>query len=179
MFIHGDHNRFLVLDMDGTIADTYNYPDWAGILRGHVKNPWTECGKVDPHEVYNMFRNVQPMLTEEELKKFCDKWDEVVVWSMAPWDATPEVENATVKAKLEWLQIYFPFLYPNVLITKHQDNKNMAFEENTLWRHLEFEGVDGGWWSPSKDDTLVDDNQTLLDSFVGHKMLPPWLHKIL
>ena len=179
MYIEGEDNRFLVLDMDGTIADTYNYPDWAGILRGHVANPWVECGVVDPLEVYNMFATVQPMLTEDELKKFCSRWDEVVVWSMAPWDATPEVENMTVKAKLEWLQRYFPFLTRNVLITKHQDNKNFVFEENTLWRHLEFERTDFAWWEPDKNDTLVDDNQSLLDNFVGHKMLPPWLHKIL
>lgn len=179
MFIHGDHNRFLVLDMDGTIADTYNYPDWAGILRGHVNNPWTECGVVDPQEVYNMFLNVKPMLTEEELKDFCCKWDETVVWSMAPWDATPEVAKMTVKAKLEWLEKYFPFLTRNVLITKHQDNKNFVTKEDTLFRYLKFEGKDIAWWSPSEDDTLVDDNQTILDSFVGHKMLPLWLHKIL
>ena len=51
MWNYGDDNRVLVLDMDGTIADTYNYPDWAGILRGHVKDPWTECGEVDAGEV--------------------------------------------------------------------------------------------------------------------------------
>jgi 5'(3')-deoxyribonucleotidase len=181
MFIHGEDNRFLVLDMDGTIADTYNYPDWAGILRGHVANPWTECGIVDSQEVFNMFLNVKPMLTEDELKIFCSKWDEVVVWSMAPWDATPEVERATVAAKIEWLEKYFPFLTRNVIITKHQDNKNFVLFENTLWRNLEFENAlqFGSWWSPGKDDTLVDDNQNLLDNFVGHKMLPPWLHKIL
>ena len=46
MPIHGYNNRVLILDMDGTIADTYSYPDWAGILRRHVKDPWAECGKI-------------------------------------------------------------------------------------------------------------------------------------
>lgn len=179
MFIRGEHNRFLVLDMDGTIADTYNYPDWAGILRGHVDNPWTECGVVDPQEVYNMFLNVRPMITEDELKEFCSRWDETVVWSMSPWDATPEVAEMTVKAKLEWLKEYFPFLTRNVLITKHQDNKNFVTEEDTLFRHLEFEDKDIAWWSPSDYDTLVDDNQTLLDNFIGHKMLPVWVNRML
>ena len=91
MWIHGDTNRVLILDMDGTIADTYNYPDWAGILRGHVKDPWTECGVVDPNEVYRMFTEVNPMISAKELKTFCETWDETVVYSMVPWDATDAV----------------------------------------------------------------------------------------
>lgn len=178
MYIEGDNNRFLVLDMDGTIADTYNYPNWAGILRGHVNNPWTECGVVNPQEVYEMFLGVKPMLTERELKSFCERWDEVVVWSMAPWDATPEVEKATVDAKLKWLEVYFPFLLRNVVITKHKNEKNTLYDEDILYRHLEFSNR-ADWWWPGKEDTLVDDNQTLLDNFIGHSMLPPWLHKIL
>lgn len=178
MWIEGENNRVLILDMDGTIADTYNYPDWAGILRGHVSNPWIECGKVDPQEVYEMFLNIKPMLTEQELLNFCGKWDEVVVWSMVPWGATPEVESATIDAKIKWLGKYFPFLLRNVIITKHKNEKNNLFDEDVLYRHLEFSDR-AEWWSPSEDDTLVDDNETLLNTFVGKSMLPPWLHKIL
>ena len=142
MWIDGDKNRILVLDMDGTIADTYNYPDWAGILRGHVANPWTDCGVVNPYEVYEMFVNVRPMITCDELNDFCNQWNETVVWSMTPWDATPEVEEMTVRAKLEWLQKYFPFLMKNVLITKHQDNKNFVTEKNILYADISFEGTE-------------------------------------
>jgi len=179
MWIEGENNNILVLDMDGTIADTYNYPDWAGILRGHMANPWTECGVVNPYEVYEMFVNVLPMITCEELEKFCSKWDETVVWSMAPWDATPEVEEMTVRAKLEWLQRYFPFLMKNVLITKHQDNKNLVTEKNILYSDISFEGTGFHWWSPGEDDTLVDDNETLLRNFIGKAMTPPWLKRLL
>lgn len=179
MWIDGDKNRILVLDMDGTIADTYNYPDWAGILRGHVDNPWTECGVVDPMEVYNMFAMVKPMITCDELNDFCNRWNETVVWSMAPWDATPEVEQATVRGKLEWLEKYFPFLMKNVLITKHQDNKNFVTEENILHSDISFEGTGFHWWSPGEDDTLVDDNEALLQNFIGKTMTPPWLKRLV
>ena len=179
MWIEGENNNILVLDMDGTIADTYNYPDWAGILRGHVSNPWTECGVVNPYEVYDMFVNVRPMITCEELEEFCSNWSETVVWSMAPWDATPEVEEMTVRAKLEWLQKYFPFLMKNVLITKHQDNKNFATEENILYSDISFEGTGFHWWSPGENDTLVDDNETLLQNFIGKVMTPPWLKRLI
>lgn len=179
MWIEGDKNRILVLDMDGTIADTYNYPDWAGILRGHVDNPWTECGVVDPMEVYNMFAMVKPMITCDELNDFCNRWNETVVWSMAPWDATPEVEQATIRGKLEWLEKYFPFLMKNVLITKHQDNKNFVTEENILHADISFEGTKFHWWSPGEDDTLVDDNETLLRNFIGKAMTPPWLKRLV
>ena len=178
MWIDGDKNRILVLDMDGTIADTYNYPDWAGILRGHVANPWTDCGVVNPYEVYEMFVNTRPMITCDELNDFCNQWDETVVWSMAPWDATPEVEQATVRAKLEWLQRYFPFLMRNVLITRHQDNKNFVRSNNILYSDISFEGSTH-WWSPGEDDTLVDDNETLLQNFIGKAMTPPWLKRLI
>lgn len=173
-------NEILVLDMDGTIADTYNYPDWAGILRGHVENPWAECGVVNPQEVYNMFINVQPMISCEELQEFCSSWDETVIWSMAPWDATPEVEKVTVQAKLEWLQKHFPFLMKNVLITKYHDNKNFAPDNIILHSNISFEGNCGRhWWSPCQNDTLVDDNENFLQTFVGHKMTPPWLKRLI
>lgn len=178
MWIEGENNNILVLDMDGTIADTYNYPDWAGILRGHVANPWTECGEVNPYEVYEMFVNVCPMITCDELNDFCNQWNETVVWSMAPWDATPEVEQATVRAKLEWLQHYFPFLMKNVLITRRQDNKNFVFSHDILYSDISFEG-NTHWWSPGEDDTLVDDNETLLRNFVGKAMTPPWLKRLI
>ena len=122
--------------MDGTIADLYNYPDWAGILRGHVENPWIDCGDVNPDEVYDMFLNLNPMISVDELKKFCKQFDDTVVWSMTPWDATEEVMKATAKAKLEWLAKYFPFLLDNVVITKHQDNKNICLSENIVYKSI-------------------------------------------
>lgn len=179
MWIEGYNNRVLVLDMDGTIADTYNYPDWAGILRGHVDNPWTGCGVVNPQEVYDMFVNVRPMITCEELKEFCSNWNETVVWSMAPWNATPEVEQATVKGKLEWLEKYFPFLMRNVLITRHQNDKNFALDENILYANISFEETKIHWWSPGENDTLVDDNKTLLRNFIGNAIFPPWVGRLM
>lgn len=174
MWNYGDDNRVLILDMDGTIADTYNYPDWAGILRGHVKDPWTECGEVDPKEVYRMFTEVNPMITAKELENFCNLWDETVVFSMVPWDATLEVVRATVKAKLFWLHEHYPFL-KNIVITKHKDEKNYIDPLDVKYIH--FETVPA-MWQPGKDDTLVDDNETLLRNFIGKTMLPPWVNRL-
>lgn len=174
MWITGETNRVLILDMDGTIADTYNYPDWAGILRGHVKDPWTECGDVDPTEVYHMFTNVNPMITTGELKRFCDLWDEVVVYSMVPWDATVDVVQATVKAKLFWLHEHFPFL-KNIVITRHKDEKNYILPKDVKYIHFETIPTT---WQPGKDDTLVDDNEALLKCFIGNPLLPPWADRL-
>ena len=119
MWIYGDDNRVLILDMDGTLADTYNYPDWAGILRGHVKDPWTECGNVDPNEVYQMFVNVNPMIRPEELEEFCKRWNETVVYSMVPWDMTfrfydeakgQDIDLKTTTSAPEYAQLWTPFL---------------------------------------------------------------------
>lgn len=174
MWIPGDDNRVLILDMDGTIADTYNYPDWAGILRGHVKDPWTECGVVDPKEVYRMFADVNPMITAKELKAFCAAWDETVVYSMVPWDATDEVVEATVKGKLFWLHKHYPFLN-NIVITKYKHEKNRIDPLDVKYIHFETVPT---WWQPSKWDTLVDDNENLLKSFEGHTLPPPWADRL-
>ena len=174
MWNYEDDNRVLVLDMDGTIADTYNYPDWAGILRGHVKDPWTECGEVDAGEVEHMFMTVNPMIRPEELQEFCKLWDEVVVWSMVPWDATDDVVAATVRAKKWWLEQNYPFL-TNVVITIHKNEKNCIVPQEVKYIHFETVPMH---WQPGKDDTLVDDNETLLKNFVGKTMLPPWADRL-
>ena len=174
MWIYGDDNRVLILDMDGTLADTYNYPDWAGILRGHVKDPWTECGNVDPNEVYQMFVNVNPMIRPEELEEFCKRWNETVVYSMVPWDATDAVIEATIRAKKWWLEQYYPFL-KNIVITINKDEKNTIFPEDVKYIHFE---TIPEWWIPGKDDTLVYDNEVLFKSFIGKTMLPPWINRL-
>lgn len=163
----------LILDMDGTIADTYNYPDWAGILRGHVNDPWKHCGKVNPKEVYKMFCNVKPLVEPDVLQEFCSQWPETIVYSMTPWDATPEVEQATIRAKLQWLYKHFPFLLENhkLVITRQKQEKNFIQQEYVLYRSLSLNPD----WKATPDDTLVDDNKLFLESFIGKKMLPPWL----
>lgn len=166
--------KVLILDMDGTIADTYNYPDWAGILRGHAKDPWTECGVVDPSEVYTMFTEVNPMITSKELKSFCQLWDETVVYSMVPWDATDDVVVSTVKAKLFWLHEHFPFLN-NIVITNFKNEKNLINPLDVKYIHFETLPTN---WQPSKYDTLVDDNENLLKNFIGTAMLPPWINRL-
>lgn len=166
-------NSVLILDMDGTIADTYNYPDWVGIVRGHVPAPYTQCGEVDPQEVYHLFTHVAPMVDADVLEKFCNQWPETVIYSMTPWDATPEVEEATVKAKLEWLHLHYPFLLRNVVITKYKREKNHLQDNMVLYKRLC--GELGQSWKPSTRDVLVDDDDKLRWHFIGRSMEPPWV----
>ena len=165
--------KVLILDMDGTIADTYNYPDWAGILRGHPKDPWTQCGKVDPREVSELFRNVNPMVNPDELEKFCKSWDDTVVYSMAPWDATSQVEIATVAGKVIWLKELFPFI-KNIVITRYHHDKSDI--RDVLYK--DFKTLSDNW-QPSRQDTLIDDNEELRKNFKGDSMVPPWINIIL
>lgn len=174
MSIHGYNNRVLILDMDGTIADTYSYPDWAGILRGHVSDPWAECGIVDPDEIYSLFTEVDPMIPTGELQAFCETYDETVVYSMTPWDATDDVAEAAVKGKLFWLRKHYPFL-KNIVITKYKHEKNHIDPADVKYINFETIPVD---WQPGEGDTLVDDNETLLNSFKGNTMRPPWVDRL-
>lgn len=168
--------RVLVLDMDGTIADTYNYPDWVGILRGHVDNPYIDCGKVDPLEVYNMFLNVKPLISPEELEKYINHhWCNALVFSMTPWDASDEINQVTTNAKILWLRNWYPFLN-NILITRNKDDKSVWDDKDVIYKGF---ATLPDYWTPNQYDTLIDDNETILNNFVGYALTPPWVNRIL
>ena len=171
MWSYSKHNKVLILDMDGTLADTYNYPDWAGILRGHPEDPWTQSGNANPQEVYDMFLNLKPLIESQKLLEVSKRFDDVLVWSMAPWDATPQVCNATYQAKKLWLDKHFGWI-PNILVTRFNKSKSLVIEEDVL---LKVYQSLPNYWSPTPFDTLIDDNEEVLNNFIGHGFLPPWI----
>lgn len=171
MWSYGKNNKVLILDMDGTIADLYGHPDWAGILRGHPQDPWTQCGEPDAQEIYNMFINLEPLIDSQKLLEFSKRFDDVLVWSMAPWDASQMVCNATYQAKKFWLDKHFGWI-PNILVTRFNKSKSLVIEEDVLLRNYWSLPM---YWSPTPFDTLIDDNEEVLDNFIGQGYLPPWI----
>lgn len=90
--------KMLVFDMDGTLADLYNVPNWLEKLRACDPSPYIEA---------------KPLWDMEKLRitllMFIKLGWEVRVVSWLSKDSTPEYDTAVRKAKKEWLERYnFP-----------------------------------------------------------------------
>lgn len=105
------------LDMDGTIADLYNEPNWLEDLIAE---------KVAP------FENAKPMTTEEVLFSIFpkDKY-EIKILSMTPKNAKKEYCKKVENAKNEWLDKYFPNITKRLYLP-YGDNKNLKNSKNAI-----------------------------------------------
>ena len=105
------------LDMDGTIADLYNEPNWLEDLMNANTRP---------------FENAKPMTDENILFAYFpkDKYN-VKVLSMTPKNATKEYCDRVAKAKNEWLDKYFPNITERYYLP-YGDNKNLKNSKNAI-----------------------------------------------
>ena len=109
----------VLLDMDGTIADTYNVPNWLDQLRSESVEP---------------FINAQPLIPEEKLFSLFSE-ENIIICTMLPKGValgTPYAD-ACQQAKREWLERYFPSLQNAILFMEYGDNKSLGeFSKNCL-----------------------------------------------
>ena len=109
----------VLLDMDGTIADTYSVPHWLEDLRAESVRPFLET---------------KPLISESTLLSlFTD--ENIIVCTMLPKGValgTPYAD-ACQRAKQQWLERYFPSLQNAVLFMEYGDNKSLGeFSKNCL-----------------------------------------------
>lgn len=101
----------VLLDMDGTIADTYAVPHWLEDLRAESVRPFLEA---------------KPLISESKLLSlFTD--DSIVICTMLPKGValgTPYA-NACQRAKQQWLERYFPSL-TNILFMEYSNDKSLG-----------------------------------------------------
>jgi hypothetical protein len=101
----------VLLDMDGTIADTYNVPDWLDQLRNESVKP---------------FEMAEPLVSESTLLSlFTD--ENIIICTMLPKGValgTPYAD-ACQRAKQQWLERYFPSL-TNVLFMEYSNDKSLG-----------------------------------------------------
>ena len=99
------------MDMDGTIADTYNVPDWLDQLRNESVKP---------------FEMAEPLVSESTLLSlFTD--ENIIICTMLPKGValgTPYAD-ACQRAKQQWLERYFPSL-TNVLFMEYSNDKSLG-----------------------------------------------------
>ena len=89
--------KAIYFDMDGTIADLYNYPNWLECLNN--------CD-VAPYE------NAQPLANMDELNNILDRLAAIgYIIGVITWTAmngTKEYNKATRNAKKAWIKKYLP-----------------------------------------------------------------------
>ena len=153
-------SNVLILDMDNTLADLFAVDNFLDILF---------YGTVEQNR--QLFLNLKPLISENDLKVFCQNYNHVVVMSMVPTKQTELHDKAVMEAKIEWLHKNFPFIR-NIIITKRIDNKNLLDSSVILYDTRKNSGLD--FWIPGPEDTLCDDSDTLRDTFVGKSIKPQW-----
>ena len=108
----------ILLDMDGTISDTYSVPNWLDQLRNE---------SVKPFEV------AEPLINESTLLSLFEG-ENIVICTMLPKGVqlgTPYAD-ACQRAKREWLDKYFPSL-TNAIFMEYGDDKSLGnFSKNCL-----------------------------------------------
>ena len=110
-------NKIVYLDMDGTIADLYNTPNWLERLINEDENIFTEC---------------EPLITMEELETYfpTEKYD-IRICSMTPKNATREYCENVENQKNEWLDKFFPNIVKRYYLP-YGSNKNYKNSKNCI-----------------------------------------------
>jgi 5'(3')-deoxyribonucleotidase len=105
------------LDMDGTIADLYNQPNWLERLIAEDPTPFVEA---------------EPMVSETVLLKlFPSETYQIKILSMTPKNATQKYCEQVKTAKNNWLDKYFPNIKMRIY-KPYGNNKNLANAKNHI-----------------------------------------------
>lgn len=105
------------LDMDGTIADLYHYPNWLGALLS---------------ELPGLFLRLKPLIDEETLLSIFPKEDyDIVILSMTPKNVSDEYCERVKAEKDAWLSMHFPSLTKRIY-KKYGHNKNLKNSQHAI-----------------------------------------------
>lgn len=98
----------IYFDMDGTLADLYNVPDWLSKLTQSDVTPYVDA---------------TPIGNPEELKRVLNGLKKrgyhlgIVSWTAK--GATSQYSRATRRAKIEWLNRHYPNVFEEVHVVKY------------------------------------------------------------
>ena len=128
------------------------YLDMDGTIANlYGMNNWLESLE---NEVEGLFLNCEPLVSENKLKEFFPSEEyELRICSMTPLNATNEYCQVVIKEKNQWLDKYFPSITHRVYM-EYGNHKNLK---------------------NSKNHILIDDNETIRNSYKGLALYPLWL----
>lgn len=105
--------RWIYFDMDGTIADLYNVPDWlAGLQAGEV-SPYLLANPIgDSQQLMNMFNRLKA------------RGYHLGIISWGAKGGTAEYTRAVKRAKVAWLNEHYPQVFEEIHVVKHGTPKH-------------------------------------------------------
>ena len=110
--------KAIYFDLDGTIANLYNYPDWLPLLRAEDTKPYEECGVlVDIEQL------------REVLDGFIAAGIKIGVISWGAMGGSREYCRRTRKAKIDWCEKYFPNVFTEYHVVKYGTPKHHVRKE--------------------------------------------------
>ena len=142
--------KMICFDMDGTLADLYNVPNWLEQLRAFDPTP---------------YREPECMWDEEELayilNTLIDNGVEIRIITWLSKESTPEYDEAVREAKREWLETlgipYTHFHGVKYGATKADSIRRYLEEDETAWLFDDNEKVRKGWhMGEAFDPTAID-----------------------
>lgn len=142
--------KMICFDMDGTLADLYNVPNWLEQLREFDPTP---------------YREAECMWDEEELayilNTLIDNGVEVRIITWLSKESTPEYDEAVREAKRKWLEAlgipYTHFHGVKYGATKADSIRRYLEEDETAWLFDDNAKVRQGWhMGEAFDPTAID-----------------------
>lgn len=114
--------KAIYFDMDGTLADMFNYPDWLRYLRAEDVRPYRDC---------------EPIVNLSELVPILEQLRglgvHVGVISWLAKGSSISYAKATRAAKMEWLQNHIHFEFDSIKICRYGAPKhNYAMDDSVL-----------------------------------------------
>ena len=140
----------ICFDMDGTIADFYNVPNWLTTLRAYSTEPYRAAA------VLGNASQLARLLNKVRAKGY-----EIMIISWSSKESTPEFDLEVAAAKCEWLAKHFPSVrWNNIAVTPY--------------------GVDKFITAGSESDAILfDDNEMIRNAWGGKAYSPEQIVDIL
>lgn len=100
--------RWVYFDMDGTIADLYNVPDWLEGLKNEQVAPYLLANPVgDSKQLASLFKCLKA------------RGYHLGIVSWGAKGSTTEFTRAVKRAKITWLEQHYPATFEEIHVIKH------------------------------------------------------------
>lgn len=152
--------KMICFDMDGTIADLYNVPNWLEMLRAFDPTPYAQAGPMwDMVELADLLHEAQAIGIEIRIITWLSK------------ESTADYDRAVREAKREWLEAQgFPFDHFHGVkygATKADSVRRYLGEDDTAILFDDNAKVRQGWTMGEAIDPIETDILDFLRGLVG------------